>query len=54
MCVCVCVCVLKSVYVGTKLLFKQALLKTMEYCLFIIFDFIFSSVLVIFLMPRST
>ena len=27
---CVCVCALKSVYFGSKLLFKQVLLKTME------------------------
>ena len=28
---CVCVCVLKSVYLGSKLLLKQVLLKTMEF-----------------------
>ena len=32
---------LKSVYLDSKLLFKQVLLKTMEYCWFIIFNLIF-------------
>ena len=45
-CVCVCVCVLKSIYLGSNLLFKQVLLKTMEQ--FIIFYFIFSKLLDIF------
>ena len=33
--------ILESVYLDSKLLFKQVLLETMEHCLFIIFDLIF-------------
>ena len=40
-----------SVYLGSKLLFKQVLLKTMQH--FIIFNLIFSRLLVIFLVSRS-
>ena len=45
--------ILKSAYLGCKLLLKQLLLKTMEHCLFIIFNFIFSRLLIIFLVSGS-
>ena len=39
---------LRSVYLSSNLLFKQDLLRTMECCLFIILNFIFSKFLFIF------
>ena len=41
--------ILKSVYLGSKSLFRQFLLKTMEHCLFTIFNCNFSILFVIFL-----
>ena len=40
---------MKNVYIGHKLLYNQVLFKKIEHCLLIIFNFIFSSILVTFL-----
>ena len=48
---CMCIHTFKSVYLGSKLLFKQVFLKTMEH--FIIFNLNFSRLLVIFLVSGS-
>ena len=45
--------ILLSVYLGSNLLFKVVILKTMEHFLFIIFNFIFSRLIVIFIVSGS-